>query len=87
MYDIYSLSAKSTIRITFLRTKQRMLFVSQLSHKLFKITMTSVTGRLCDILQACRELSLPNKLTDQELLEQLFGEFADIKIIHWEINK
>lgn len=49
--------------------------------------MTSITGKLCDILQACRELSLPNKLTDQELLEQLFGEFADIKIIHWEINK
>lgn len=85
MYDIYSLSAKSTIRITFLRTKNAI--VSQLSHKLFKVTMTSITGRLCDILQACRELSLPNKLTDQELLEQLFGEFADIKIIHWEVNK
>lgn len=85
MYDIYSLHAKSIIRITFLRTKSRTLFVSQLSHQLFKITMTSITGRLCDILQACRELSLPNKLTDQELLEQLFGEFADIKIIKWEV--
>lgn len=27
------------------------------------------------------------QITDQELLEQLFGEFADIKIIHWEANK